>query len=96
MWGLPVCITTLLAKMCTFSSNKGVREKTCKGLDFLKWFASHAWSCVMPLACWSYLIDEQGPRVPLKIVGVMTCLPCYLTTMGGLTLWTCGLGPHLQ
>jgi hypothetical protein len=40
------------------------------------------------LACWGYFIEEQGPHVLLKIVGVTVRLPCYLAALGGLTLWT--------
>jgi hypothetical protein len=35
------------------------------------------------LACWSYLIEEQGPHVLLKIVGVTAHLPWNLTALGG-------------
>jgi hypothetical protein len=50
----------------------------------------------MSLACWSYFIKEQGACVLLEIMGVMAHLPCYLAALGGSTLWTYGLGPHLQ
>jgi hypothetical protein len=49
----------------------------------------------MQLACRSYFIKEQGPHVLLKIVGVTGHLPYYLAALGGSTLWTCRLGPHL-
>jgi hypothetical protein len=35
----------------------------------------------------------KGHTLFFEIVGVMAHLPCYLTTPGGLTLLTCGLGP---
>jgi hypothetical protein len=31
---------------------------------------------------------------PFKVVGVMDRLPCCLTTLVGLTLLSCRLGPH--
>jgi hypothetical protein len=50
----------------------------------------------MPLSCWSYFVEEQGPCILLKIVGVMARLPHYLAALGGSMLWMCGLGPHLK
>jgi hypothetical protein len=50
----------------------------------------------VPLACWSYFVEEQVPHVLLEIVGVIARLPCYLVVLGGSMLWTCGLDPHLQ
>jgi hypothetical protein len=50
----------------------------------------------MSLACWGYSIEEQRLHTLFGIVDMMARLPCYLATLGGSTLLTCGLGPHLQ
>jgi hypothetical protein len=47
------------------------------------------------LACWGYIVEEQGSHILLKIMGVMAHLPYCLAALGGSMLWMCGLGRHL-
>jgi hypothetical protein len=52
--------------------------------------ASHRWLVGI------YLSKRWKLRTPFRVMGVVDCLPCYLTTLVGLTLLTCGLSPHSQ
>jgi hypothetical protein len=54
---------------------------------------SHKRSCVMPLACWDYSVEEQRPHTLFEEVGVMAHLPWYPATLGGLASLMCGPGP---